>query len=426
MGVHEIDFGTITVWEIVVSAYRARMNGLIYFQSGKEERVFYFQHGQIVFARSNVVDERLGEQLLRWKRITYTDLMEAAQALQPGVRLGTILVSQGKITPDELVRSVVRQVREIVHAGFNMEEGRCRILKNVEIPEEVISLDIPMPLLIFEGILSISRWKILEQSVGPLNTEYEKGEMPISLVEELPFPREWLEWLPWLKTPRTVEEIFAHSPYSSFDTARYLANSVVFGLLKTKRPVITRAESYFAEGIDEDTVPIPEPRELLEEELDLDVSFSDLVDILDEGIAQETQQFLPRMFVPHELIETIKLQHRYVYTLFENTFGAEKAYHRLKQILERLKVRYPLLWWEIEPHADGELPWERLWKNCRWVESSEVQDSFKKLIEWELETLSRVLSKETIQYVRLTIDTIRQSLYPAVVEGDHELEVRHR
>ena len=26
MGVHEIDFGTITVWEIVVSAYRARMN----------------------------------------------------------------------------------------------------------------------------------------------------------------------------------------------------------------------------------------------------------------------------------------------------------------------------------------------------------------------------------------------------------------
>ena len=74
-----------------------------------------FYRGQIVHARSNAVDEHLGEVLVRHGSLSAEDLDRATEKVnRDKKRLGVMLVELGLLDQSGLEEVVARHVREVL------------------------------------------------------------------------------------------------------------------------------------------------------------------------------------------------------------------------------------------------------------------------------------------------------------------------
>lgn len=132
----------------------------------------YVEKGQIIFAASSDPNDRLGEMLLRQGTISLDQLDHAISLLPSGKRLGTILVEKGYLSPENLVRGVVAQVRGIVLGLFAWTEGEYRFIEGPLPTAEVVTLNMRTPEILFQGIRQIRAFTRIRRSVGPSRTLY--------------------------------------------------------------------------------------------------------------------------------------------------------------------------------------------------------------------------------------------------------------
>jgi len=116
------------------------------------EKKIYMKDGEIVFASSNLKEERLGECLVRRGKITMAQLEEASREMSEGKKLGRILVEKGWITPKELFYGVRAQVQEIIFNVFPVSKGYFYFLEGVFDHENVVRFNMSTQMLIMEGI----------------------------------------------------------------------------------------------------------------------------------------------------------------------------------------------------------------------------------------------------------------------------------
>ncbi len=88
-------------------------HGIILFDFIDVQKVVYVKDGEVIFARSSVNDERLGETLCRMGKLTIDEMNRASKEITPARKLGKILVENGHITPRDLWLGVRRQIFEI-------------------------------------------------------------------------------------------------------------------------------------------------------------------------------------------------------------------------------------------------------------------------------------------------------------------------
>ncbi len=129
----------------------ARRSGLLLYRHRRHEKVIYFQLGEVIFASSNQVVDRLGECLLRSGAISAEELQQAERAFAPGDRFGRTLVELGFLTPRELWNGVRNQVEEIVRSLFVVPEGRVWFFEGEFQPDNVVRLSLETSRLISEG-----------------------------------------------------------------------------------------------------------------------------------------------------------------------------------------------------------------------------------------------------------------------------------
>ncbi|MCI0409453.1 MAG: DUF4388 domain-containing protein, partial [Acidobacteria bacterium] len=138
--------------ELLSSISRSRETGILNFHDTGRWKSVYFREGQIVFATSNVQDDRLGEFLLKKGRITVRQFLEASRQIAPGKRLGGILVGLGAIATDELVGAVQEHVQEIVFSLFEWTRGEYEFVMKELAAEGPVQLDLSTEKVILEGI----------------------------------------------------------------------------------------------------------------------------------------------------------------------------------------------------------------------------------------------------------------------------------
>lgn len=87
--------------------------GIILTDCVNVQKVVYVKEGEVVFARSNLKDDRLGETMCRMGKLTDEKLNEASKEITQNRRLGKILVESKYITSRDLWLGVKRQILEI-------------------------------------------------------------------------------------------------------------------------------------------------------------------------------------------------------------------------------------------------------------------------------------------------------------------------
>jgi len=143
------------------------------------KRVF-LKGGEVVFASSNLEEDRLGEMLIKAGLITREQYDISVEILKKtGKQQGSILVELGFLTPRQLFEGLKFQIREIVLSLFDSAETVIEFREG-ELPEdEIIGLKINIDDLIREGEKRFNRKNRLSEEEAILKKKAEEFFMRI-------------------------------------------------------------------------------------------------------------------------------------------------------------------------------------------------------------------------------------------------------
>lgn len=150
--VMSVDVRAFPLADVLRMVHDSAKSGYVAFNHGEVEKAIYLSRGEVVFATSNQVADRLGECLLRAGIIDLAQLRDAETRWRPDRRFGKLLVEAGILTPRELWNGVKLQVEEIVRSLFTYTAGQVHVWEGAVQPDNVVRLSLPTRRLVSEGL----------------------------------------------------------------------------------------------------------------------------------------------------------------------------------------------------------------------------------------------------------------------------------
>lgn len=162
--------------DILDMIHGAGKSGFLYFRHEDVEKSIYLHRGEVVFATSNQVVDRLGESMLRNGRVTLEQLRDAERVFRPPQRFGKVLVQRGILTPRALWDGVKAQVEDIVRSLFSYTAGSVHFWEGEVQPDNVVRLSLPTRKLVAEGLQRRDELFRLLASVEDPRVRLERGD----------------------------------------------------------------------------------------------------------------------------------------------------------------------------------------------------------------------------------------------------------
>jgi hypothetical protein len=220
--------GTFDCWnqsfdfcDLLLSVCATGNTGELRFRSLEAEKTVVIQSGRVVFARSSSADDRLGPYLLRAGKVRFDHLMDLTKFVSPTKRFGTVLVENHVLTPKDLVQGVIGQVRSIVLSLFTWTEAEYAF-EVKELEKETITLRIPTPKLVTDGVRQVTSWRRVTGGIGSLDAVYQTSDGAAEGASGADLEPTTLELLSDLRGPKTIAEACAGSELSDFEVCQLL------------------------------------------------------------------------------------------------------------------------------------------------------------------------------------------------------------
>jgi hypothetical protein len=229
--------------EILQHLRQTQGTGVLSLVSGGARKALYVKAGRVVFATSNLPNDRLGEILLREGKITVEEYEASIKAITKGKRQGKVLVEMGALSPKDLWDGVQFQVQEVVYSLFQWEDGQFDFEASSLPEKERITVDLDIMDLILAGIRKVD-------ASGPVQGRYPEGHLVLERVTgETPRGLELYEShvLNLVDGERSVLEVCRDSEIGDNETLK-----VLYALLAT---AILRVKGKKVHTLDQDFVP---------------------------------------------------------------------------------------------------------------------------------------------------------------------------
>jgi hypothetical protein len=226
------ELAQISLPDILEFLRASRKTGILSFRREGVRKSLYVSDGNVTFATSNRLEERLGDLLLQWGMISQDAYDRSVQMLGAKKRQGKILVEIGAITPKQLWEGVQRQIRHIVYSLFNWTGGTFFFSERDLPTKENITADVGITELIVQGIRGIKAPSVLKDRFA--SKEVILARMDYGLKERVrlePFERHILELI---DGQRSLEEVCRDSEIGEAETFRVLYMFISIGYVKVK------------------------------------------------------------------------------------------------------------------------------------------------------------------------------------------------
>lgn len=221
--------------ELLRSINKSKESGILTCRSGEDRKSLYIDKGQIIFAASSNLDDRLGESLLRHGAITVRQFLDATKSVRPGRRLGGILCESNAIGPEDLVNGVRTQVMDIALSLFRLSAGSYElVLKEVD-SQEMILLNISTEDLIFQGVKTIQSWSRVSKGIGSYTGKLVHSAESSRILLNLSLTQEEAHIMTLCEQGRfNVEEMCSMSYLNNFETCKVLWALMMVGALEVQ------------------------------------------------------------------------------------------------------------------------------------------------------------------------------------------------
>ena len=222
-----------TIPELLRSVCKNKESGILTCHVHEQVKSIFVEKGQIVFASSSAMDERLGEFLLRSGRITVRSFLDATKSVRPGKRLGAVLCDNGAISADELVDGVRDQVRSIIASLFDAVSGSYELVLKPVDTQEMVVLNLTPEDIIFEGIKTVNSWSRISKGIASFTAKLLPTVDADKILLNMTMAPEESHLFSLCEKGRfNVEEVCSMSYLSNFDTCRVLWGFLLVGALE--------------------------------------------------------------------------------------------------------------------------------------------------------------------------------------------------
>ena len=138
--------------DVLSLVHSIAQEGELVFSLPDATKRLFLRNGNIVFASSTLLDDRLGEMLLSRGRLDRKTFDDASAQTSPAKKFGRVLVERGVLSAHDLYDAVRDQIEGIVHSLFGYSEGTFAFSAGPIPIANPIRLPNPMAHYILEGV----------------------------------------------------------------------------------------------------------------------------------------------------------------------------------------------------------------------------------------------------------------------------------
>lgn len=231
------DLRLFHVGELVALINSLQKDGTLHLLIPHARKTIFFSAGEIIYARSNVEDDRLGEVLWRKGSITLEKLGEVHDLVTPKKKLGAVLMERGLLTPRQLYEGIKEQILEIVYSTFHFHKGEFIFIEGKVRLKGTVRLDMNTREVMMEGIRRVEEMTRLEEIFPERETVLVKKVSDANLQDRERCLQDLIDGR------RSVREIIENSHLGEFDALQALAKLQRLGLIEVSaRPCRTKPE----------------------------------------------------------------------------------------------------------------------------------------------------------------------------------------
>ena len=214
---------------------------MLIFQNPPVEKRLFIKDGYIIFASSNIEDDRLGDVLLSLGKINKEQFDLSTRLIkETGKRQGQIFLEQKLITAKELLWAVKYQIKEIIISIFLFEKGEYEFIPG-ELPmDEVITLDISTGNIIIEGIKRINDFGRIREGLPSLDSIPAVSSNPLNIFQDIKLAGDEEKILLLVNGKNRLKDICNISEQNEFNALRSIYLLYAIGFLAEKKKVRKR------------------------------------------------------------------------------------------------------------------------------------------------------------------------------------------
>ncbi|WP_303720913.1 response regulator [Malonomonas rubra] len=224
-----------SVPQLLHKLYSDKATGLLHLQRGESKKIIYLKDGYPVFARSNILNECLGQMLVKNGLITQADCdVSVARSKESGRLQGTVLIEMGLLTPQDLHDVLVMQVKEKLLSTFKWQDGTSKFVAGKDFKKNVTTINTSPASLIMQGIKGYWSLKQLDDYLTPRRHLYLKqGSDPKYRFQDVELNRRGEEIFAKCLGTLTLAEIVEQHPLAKREVQQILVALLISELLET-------------------------------------------------------------------------------------------------------------------------------------------------------------------------------------------------
>jgi len=249
------DLENYALADILIGLQRSQKTGILQIISGDVIKKIYVKDGDMIFASSNQDDDRLGEVLLKAKKIDIEQYNQSVKLLkETGKKQGAILVKLGYLKPQELVWAVRRQVEEIILSLFGLGGSGSEFeFKEGPLPsDEVITLKLSAANLIHHGIKKITNpQKIFSLLCVPMDAVLCLSKDPLNLFQDIELDAKDKKIWALVDGRTSIKDIVTLSSFEESEALKRLYTLLNVRLIEVKEAEGANGEFSAADVIEE-------------------------------------------------------------------------------------------------------------------------------------------------------------------------------
>ncbi len=223
--------------------------GELVLRKGPIRKTLFIENGNVIFASSNLDEDRLGDILLQTGAITKKAYDTSAAMLGEGKRQGTILVEMGAITPKELWEGVRSQIKEIVYSIFDWDSGDFVFIEKELEKSETITVDVEITEIVVDGIRKVTNRKLFQERIPTKDITLELNPEAETSIQFEEYEKHVIDLI---DGKRTVGDICSKSEIGEFETLKVLYILISIGFVNILRFGIDVAEDKKNKSSDEE------------------------------------------------------------------------------------------------------------------------------------------------------------------------------
>ena len=221
--------------DLLVKIHTYRVPGVIEAARADVIKRLYIRDGNVIFATSSAVEDRLDRHLLREGLMTEDQLQTIARERdRPGSdRAGVLIIRHGLMSPRRLNQAIRDQVERIAWSLFSWKDGEACFHIEQQAERNQLRIQIPLRRMVFEGICQSVDLEAARNRLGTPGTIYEttwNGEELIDIGLDEPT----FAVLQLVNGKRSQADLLAQSSFDEATTLRVLHACQALKLLRKK------------------------------------------------------------------------------------------------------------------------------------------------------------------------------------------------